>query len=385
MDPLRSNYKYTFENTDGTSKVIDFNNPGKDDYDDKTGHFDKVLHSNLLFDRKTVNHYDKFNRYGWLNPYDQDYITREYLFFTKPDLCIFNNSNYKSAQLIGSLAKSPFFIDAAKRHKRALAQLQYGVKDEVTNSYNPFMTILSNMVTSKLDLQNISSESIQSTPNTYGVALDYRSHSFKSDYQFDFSLSFTDTAYLDLYTMVKAYDEYMRKLKLGEISVSDAPSQYKQYITDMIIPEQFSVYKFLVGSDGETIIYYAKATGVYFTDVPRAEFSDPGNDGFKYSLNFHANFVEDMNPFIIKEFNTISPGDAYSDNFYPVYDMDTGLINNEFARYPTIISISDSRSDRRNVPIDYRLKWTDDAKSINNKSNNTDLLEKIYNYFMKNS
>ena len=28
MDPLRSNYKYTFENTDGTSKVIDFKESG---------------------------------------------------------------------------------------------------------------------------------------------------------------------------------------------------------------------------------------------------------------------------------------------------------------------------------------------------------------------
>ena len=345
MDPLRGDGTITYENTRNGSFTTGVN------------HMRMVMHQNLLFDKDEIKWYSHFNRYGYIDPYNTDQVLKEFLFFTKPDLYIFDGDriNGSKISLNPSLSIIPFFSEAAYRHPQALAQLQYGIKDD-NGVYNPFMALLSNSVTSKLDLPAIQSEFNQSTPNIYGTTIDYRSHSIKSDNAFDFTLSFLDTAYLEIYTMVKAYDEYMRLQKLGDIEYND---KYKQYIIDRIIPEQFSVYKFLIGSDGETILYYAKATGVFFTDVPRSDFSDPGNDGFKYSLSFHANFIEDNNPMILNEFNLITPASSKGP-YIDVYNSQG--VNNSWARYPRIVKaeeIYDRRVSRRGTHRDYRLKWTD--------------------------
>lgn len=381
MNPLGNYDGKMIYSTDNINKTIQINK------------IDKIMHQHLLFTMEEADWYSKFNRYGWLDIYTTDQVCKEYLFFTKPDLFIFDTENYNNAYLNNSLSCIPFFRDAALRYKHALAQLQYSLRDE-NGLKNPFMCILSNAVTGKMDLPGISADMQQATNNIYGVSLDYRSNSIKSDYAFDFSLSFADTAYLEIYTMVKAYDEYMRMQKMGEIKLDEKSNKrddkrksmyntYKQYVIDRIIPEQFSVYKFIVGSDGETILYYAKATGVYFVDVPRSDFGDPGNSGFKYSLSFHANFIEDNNPLILSEFNMITP--AAPKNYLPVSDSDG--INNEWAKYPIITyataSNGDRRVSRRRIVKDYRLSWTNsrlDKSSGNAYKNNALLLLPSYSY-----
>lgn len=338
-------YNYTDKNGNAANKNIPIS------------YLEQTLANNKLFPENKLDYYNKFNRYGFIDPYHHESVCTEYLFFTKPDLCIYGESTDNagriySANLNSSLASIPFFVDANKRNGPALRQLQYSVKD-TSGVHNPFMYLLSNSLTSKLDLPGISSESKESTSNIMGTSIQYRGHSMKSDNGYDFSLSFSDTAYLEIYTIVKAYDEYMRLVKTGEV----APM--RKYITNRIIPEQFSIYKFLISEDGETILYYAKLTGCYFTDVPRDSFGDPGNDGFKFSLSFHAQFVEDNNPMILEEFNRLSPGKSattYSD----VYDFNAQNVKNDWKRWPKIVaaySTDDKRVARRGTKKDYRMKW----------------------------
>lgn len=355
MDPL---------NGDNTLKYDDLGNG--EDATFEVSNLTRALHQNRIFKPNEIAWYDYFSRYGYIDPYDTDQVLKEFLFFTKPDLYIFNGNNYNNCTLNSSIKNIPFFKEAATRHKDALLQLQLGIKDH-HGVRNPFMALLTNAVTSKLDLPAIQSETNQSTPNVYGVTIDYRSQSFKSDNAFDFTLSFSDTAYLEIYTMVKAYDEYMRMQKMGEISLTNSKDgtyreRYKKYVLAHILPEQFSVYKFLIGSDGETILYYAKATGVYFTDVPRSDFGDPGDQGFKYSVGFHANFVEDNNPLILTEFNHITKAAKTST---PLDVFNGAGVNNSWARFPYIALASASNGDkrvmRRGTSTDYRLKWTQSA------------------------
>ena len=337
----------------------------------KKDDFTKLTHSNLIFDTRDKIWYKSFNRYGWINLLDTDTVAREYLFFTKPDLYIYDGNTFNNATLNSTFRSNGFFIDVDQRNKDALTSLQYSIKDRNGNK-DPFIRILSNMVISKLDMPRISSETQQSTANVYGSIISYRSHSFKSDYGYDFSLTFRDSRYLDIYNMVKAYDEFMRHSKMGEIDYGfdynskgsgdthNTAEIYKSYIKAHIIPEQFSIYKFIVGSDGETIIFFAKYTGVYFVDVPRDEFSEPDtSNGFKYSVSFHANFVRDMDPLIITEFNKLSLGSDLDSDYLPVYNKDSGNINNEPALYPRVVVVkNDKRTMRRNTSFDYRLKWT---------------------------
>lgn len=330
MDPLNKNYKIN-------------------DYYDENGntvsisHMKEVLAANKIFADSDADWYNKFNRYGWIDLVNTDTLCTEFLFFTKPDLRIFRNPSYKTAVLTNELNTIPFFRDAVKRNRDALLQLNYSVPDK-NGVKNPFMYLLSNAVTSKLDLPTISASAQESTPNIYGTTLNYRSHSMPSDINYDFSLSFIDTRDLEVYTMVKAYDEYMKLLKLGEVT------PLKKYIISRCVPEQFSIYKFIIGSDGETILYYAKLTGVYFTDVPRSDFGDPGSDGFKYSLSFHAQFVEDNNPLIISEFNKISPHPKNSKLVGP-YNHSLGIVDNVFVSYPRIKLI------KRGSKYKYVMKW----------------------------
>ena len=371
MDPIRGDSTYRVTNSRGIAENIaatDFTE------EQRKNAMNQLMHRNLIFDTVTDKRlwYTHFNRFGWINLLDTDQITREYLFFTKPDLYIYNGNSYKTAVLNNAFADNSFFKEADERHRDGLFELQY----RITNSdgdFDPFMHYFSNCCISRMDLSGIAAESNKSTTNVYGTAIDYRSHSLRSDYAFDFALTFRDTAYLDIYTIAKAYDEYMRALKTGELQfhvpdLQEVESKeensrlyYREnYIYNHIIPEQFSIYKFLIGSDGETILYYAKATGVYITDVPRAEFSDPANDGFKYSLSFHANFVEDSNPNILQDFNTLTLASYDINKFFPVATSEG--INNEPAKYARVFQESDKRSFRRGMSTDYRLKWTNAKK-----------------------
>ena len=367
MEPLKNRARYSITTSNGRTRDL------------IPSSYDKTLQSimerNLIFDMASNKElwYHNFNRYGWINLYDNDQVCKEYLFFTKPDLYIFNATSYtdcRAQQLSPFCLSNPFIRQAAERHPYTLLELQYkipnpdGVKD-------PFMHLFTNRCISKMDLSGIAAENNRSTTNIYGTAVDYRSHSLRSDYAFDFAITFRDSSSLEIYTIAKAYDEYMRMLKQGDIQFHSANnntddskslSYYRQYLFDKIVPEQFSVYKFIVGSDGETILYYAKATGVYMTDVPRADFSDPPNDGFKYSLSFHANFLEDMNPMIIRDFNAISPGSNLASDHLRVVDIDG--VNNAPAKYPYIAKVCDIRSRRRHIDYDFRLKWTNARKSI---------------------
>ena len=373
MNPLRGSGRLGTGN-DAYSKIIDPN------YD---GALQQLMHRNLIFDNVAGNlWYEKFNRFGWINLFDYEQPCKEYVFITKPDLYICNDYNFNQTSSLDNLSEackgSPLIREIYQRNPRILLELQNYVKNPDGIS-DPFMHLIPNHVTSKMDLPGLSAESHKSTPNNYGAGIDYRTHSLRSGYAFDFALSVKDTPTLDIYLLVKAYDEYMRMLRLGEIvtyhstrdgdrekagesdSIKQTLDHYQNYIIHKIMPEQFSVYKFIVGSDGETLLYWAKATGVYFVDVPRSEFSDPPNDGFKYSLSMHANFIEDMNPLILYDFNTITQATTKYDQFFPVYGIDG--INNEAAKYARIFKVShDHRTIRRKVAYDYRIKWTNTSK-----------------------
>lgn len=334
----------------------------------------KTAHSHGIFTRDELNDaiVTKFNRYGYVDPYHTETTVREYLFFTKPDLYIFSpGKTVSGAALNPSLVNIPLFYNMARRQKKVLAQLQYSVKDD-DGTYSPFLAILSNRVTSKMDLPGISADSQESTGNMYGTAIAYRGSSYKSDIGFDFTLSFTDTDSLDIYNMVKAYDEYIRLNKAGLIEYINN-DYYMEYIRARILFDQFSVYKFLVGSDGERILYYAKATGCFFTDVPRSDFGDPGNEGFKYSLSFHANMVEDNNPSILQEFNMITPVPTNNNvTMMDVFSDEDSIMNNEWAKYPCIRQVARNSTTRMNnssVETDYRMKWVESTSAFTGNDN----------------
>lgn len=345
-------------------------NPFKDSgtliYAGKNASIDRMgstMRSNLFppSKEKSKNRHTVFSRWGIVDPFSRQNVLKEFLFFTKPDLRIFKNRN---GELVDELTNVPFFLEMNARYREVLWQLQQ------TDCWykSPFMNLLTNTVTSKLDMPDISAETSTTTNNIMGYNISLRGHSLKSDGGSDFNLSFNDYGTTEVYQMAKAYDSYMRLIQTGEV----AP--FRVYSENNILFDQFSIYKFLVGDDGETILYYAKFTGCYFTNVPRGDFSDPSELG-KCSLGFHAQFVEDSKPEILLDFmRTISKATGDKNDVAKVYNAMDGNVNNNMVWMPYIAiataNTGEARSLRRSTYntqdsyYDYRLKWLASNKKV---------------------
>ena len=323
----------------------------------------QALWANGLYNREDIQWYSKFNRFGYTDPYNSINGTREYLFFTKPDLHIVtpytNNLNPE-------LKNQPYFYELINRYPDIIAQLQQsnGIGDK-----GPFMAILSNAVKNTLDLSAISTTTIDTAANIYGTNYNYRGWGYTSDENVDFSLEFEDTRNLEIYNLVKAYEEYERLKKLGLVSppnIDGATSHngrcFSYYIKNKILHDQFSLYKFVVEEDGETLLYYAKLWGVFFKNVPRDAFSDMSNDStLKYSLDFEAAFLDDLNPTILTDFNQLVLPYINNTKDFPIYNTEKRRMNGGWARMPIISKESKNNSKSWNRPESmkyiYKLKW----------------------------
>ena len=311
--------------------------------------FKDLIHAATLYDRESIEWYDKFNRFGCIDPHNALQNTREYIFITKPDLHIFNDGDH--TLLNPEIENAPIFVDALRRYNKVLQQLQYSTK----GNGSPFANLLSNSITNNLELPGISASSdIETSENIYGTKMFYRKASFSSDEDFEFNLEFEDTKYLEVYMFFKLYDEYERRKYYG--TVTPPNDTYRKF---KILHDQMAMYKFIVGEDGETIIYYAKLYGCYPKGVPRDTFSDlPAAGRLSFTVPFKATFVEDMEPTILSDFNILA-GPLYSvrskanDNKdLPIYNEDLGTVDGTWATVPYITA-----TEGINGTLSYKLKW----------------------------
>jgi hypothetical protein len=316
--------------------------------------YTSIFHSANLYSNREIKNklYNETFRYGMMNPYSAISNAREYLFFTKPDLNIYDTSAnlIPSNNLQDFLANIPFWAELAHYRKdttlKAL-QLSRDVAD-------PFNHLLQNCVISNLDIPGLSSDTIDTPTNMYGVGYSYRGSSEASDDNPEFSLEFKDNRYLDVYTFFKAYEEYETLKHHGVIK----PSDY--YITRKILHDQFSIYKFIVGDDMETILYYGKMYGVMPKSLPRDVFSNPNFDnGLSYSIDFKAAFYEDMKPDILADFNSISAY-AYNSQKYQInpYNQVMGRADTRPAKAAAVIRDTTSATAiNSSTGYVYKLKW----------------------------
>lgn len=301
------------------------------------------VETDLLQDHNIVNKYragfyNKFSRYGYIDPYNIAHKTKEYLFFTKPDLHLFDGG----WSLNPEIRNSTFFANAAITHR----EVAYMLQNSMPSNRLPFIPMLSNAVSSSLDLPGISADYIETAKNVYGTAMHYRGSSFKSDQDFDFSLDFRDSKNLDVYMLFKIYDEYERLKWLGSVS---PPSD--EYIVNKVLHDQFSIYKFIVAEDGMSILYYARVVGVIPTSVPRDSIGNMEGD-FTLPVSFHGKFVYDMDPRILYDFNTLVSSYTRGHSTYDLYNKDTKDNDGRWAHCPIIVPGSSK------IKTKYYLRWT---------------------------
>ena len=309
-------------------------------HDSDTDTHKDIYHSINIFSgtETTKSIFNERYRYGVLNIYQNISTAREVLFFTKPDLAIFGAGDDFTANGFNKvLAKDPFFVDLNNRYPEVLYALQSSCGGRYKEHNCPFNNLLGNMVQSNLDVPSTSAEMIETPANMYGVSYKYRGSSEGGDDNHTFSLEFKDTKYLPVYNFFKAYDLYEIYKHHGIIKPNI------NYIVNKVLHDQYSIYKFILDEDMETIIFYAKYYGVKSVNLPRDVFNSTTYDnGISYSIDFDAAFVEDSNPMILADFNDL----AYDyfkaqPNVIPVFNVNKGVVDMRTAKCAIVVKERD--------------------------------------------
>ena len=333
------------------SRLNKLNQKEKDLRPDKTLG-DALFNSVGLYSKEDIEEarFTRYSRFGRvLDPYGRLNPGREYLFFVKPDLHIvvpgglqvkdipaggnvydIGNFGARSTEasttirahnmtLNPQLQNAPYFVDLLKNHPNTIKELQYSAQSDSVP--DPFIHSLSFGVSSNLPLDSVSTETLDNPATVYGTSYKYIRDSEASDENYSFSLEFVDNKNLDIYHFFKAYSEYHIARKTGFITPPNMSFyQYKRLHNTM------GIYKFIVAEDMETLIYWAYLWGAYPTSVPRDAFQDPSfpdGNGLSFTVNFEAAFIEDMNPVILWQFNSLmapylaSKG-CTTDNWLPI-------------------------------------------------------------------
>lgn len=320
-----------------------------------------LMQSASIMDAHKVDWFNNFTRYGIIDPYNAMSNTREYLFFTRPDLHIVNPSN--PTVISHGLRNNPFFRDFIQRFPELVYQLQSSCS--INRSRNPFMAILSNAVTSGMDLPSISADMIDTPANAYGTRIQYRGVSMKSHENHEFNLEFTDTKYLEVYHLFKAFDEYKSLELLGYLQPSNTIGEdaiWIEYIMNKVLYDHITIYKIVVGEDGTSIVFMGRVTGVVPTGVPRDAFSDMTNmDGQKLTVPWNGFYVRDSDPRIVSDFNRITKRfrDNQTKRDLPLYDMENHRADGRLSKCPYIyINDANVRSPSAHMKMQkYYLKW----------------------------
>lgn len=339
-----------------------------------TDSMNKIRRSNLLYTRNEFAWYEGFNRFGCLDPYNKLQTTRDYIFFTKPDLHIFDvNTN----NLQPVFADNPFFVDMVNRYPYACHQLQRSSKSgNYAIDTSPFMTILSNGITNTLDIDNISASEMDNASNMWGTSISYRKDGWNSDENVEFSLEFEDTKFLEIYYITKIYEEYHRSYVTGNIyppnidgsKIYNDGANFNSYIKNKELHDTFGIWRFVVDEDMESIIYWVYICGAYFNNVPREALNDISNStGLKMTLDFKAFCVEDSNPLSLIHFNKII-NDSYYGGYFtdealnsiiPIYDEDIDGVDGSWATHPYVIKVKADNSwySSKGMKYKYKLVW----------------------------
>lgn len=343
-----------FNNVRFTEKGLIQNVGTGDNFEDggiiKQSVLDEIMESNFIQNSSNMDWLNKFARFGYVDPYNNITPTKEYLFFTKPDLHLFNNKS--TSDLNTEIASNVFFLDEFDRYRHVMEQLQYS-----TNKSKPFMNILCNSVANSLELPSINSLESESNENIYGDKISYRHGSESGDVGFEFSIEFYETKNLEIYHLFKMWDAYYELKTKGIITPPDL-----SYVTNMELHDQISIYKIIVADDMESILFYAKYFGVYPKTLPRDTFGSLDSGQLKLSIDFKASFVIDNRPDIIQDFNQVSLLAAPSGTrFANIYDNENQRVNYKWVGVPYIVFDKSVNNgiDKVGSIGRYKLKWRD--------------------------
>ena len=302
--------------------------------------FDEAVDSTRQALNLTIERLDwfvNFNRYRITHPDYHLTNSRAYIFMTRPDLNIFDETDSAMNESIKNTGDAAFFYEAVLRHSNIAMSL--------TTSFSgahDFIPLVSNTARS-LDVQDMSIKTLEHGETLTGWKLVYGRHDIDSLTAGTFSMNYIDDNMLSVSYMHLIWLTYINGVARGLYS----PKQ--DYVRNGILDYASSLYYFLTDATGENIIFWTKYYGVFPTNYPSSAFSF--NEGSpvhvpEIQIQYSYAFKKDMDPLELAEFNRNSPQNF---SYVPVYNEDTFRCNRTISGPPFI--------DTEDGGITYKLRF----------------------------
>lgn len=338
-------HEYGSGKVDDSDRIVfktDKNNQRPNIFDDKD--LMKNIRSAGLFEPSDMKYRRVFYPFKRIDPHNRVQGTKEYVFFTKPRIPIIVSGSLPDGS---QFAKIPYFKNLYDRGYKEILQ---DLSGSGSGDPSPFIKILTNRISSNIDIPGLQVDIMETAHNLWGTKITYPKTSMSSDENMEFTCEFEETKYLEIYHLFKAWDLYRQMKWWGIISPPDYCIQYK------ILNDHIAVYKFIVGEDGETLLYWCKWTGVFPSSIGRDTFSEIPNEGpLKITVTFKVSgWFEDMEPSILSDFNSlIDNNDKGNRNPWTIWDYTIGGISQENMNTPYLIQGKENLAGYRPVYFEW--------------------------------
>jgi hypothetical protein len=264
--------------------------------------------------------YTKFNRFKVAQPSLYAGKTFSHVFFTRPDINILAggetdkavpaNGDVGAAKLNAEFDIDPTFYYLFNNERRLLMSLTR----DLTRDHD-FNVYLSN-ATESFELSDEFIDTQEHGETLTGYKLQYGKHNIKSNTAGTFNINYSDDRDASIYKMHKAWIEYISKVYRGEATPK------REYIQKKILDYACSAYYFIVGPDGETILFWSKYFGVFPTNTPASAYSWSKGANVtipQFNISYAYAVKEDFNPLSLAELNMNGRMDLkYLKTFEPV-------------------------------------------------------------------
>jgi len=257
---------------------------------------------------------NKFNRFLIAFPETSLPKTFAHVFFTRPDLNLYNES---TGALLDKISNDSFYYFLNKNSPDLLKSLTMSFSS--THDFNPYLSNVAASFGNKDEYIDTGEYGATYT----GWKIKYGKHNINSKNAGEFDITYTDDSNLNVYKIHKAWVEYISRVYRGEFDVK------RSSITSHTLDYACSVYYFLCGPDGETILFWSKYTGVFPTNIPSNAFAWTKGNIVKmpeYAIQYEYSWKEDMSPTSLAEFNLNSSRQSryLHANIYEPNNLGTG-------------------------------------------------------------
>ena len=275
--------------------------------------------------------------------------TNAYIFFTRPDCNFFNENSFELNNTDSNVAGDPFFEYIMAHEPSILRSLtERGAPSQTGHFFNPYLGAAA--ISFEVADEVIKTEN--TAENFVGYKVTYGKNNHESMGAGQVNINYRDGNRLIVYNMHKAWVEYISQVYKGMISSKP------HYIRGRTLDYACSIFYFLTGPDGESIIYGHKYVGVFPTNVPDsfASWTKGSTNGSpEFAISYEYWFRESLSLLNMAEFNILSKnttGGKYE--WIPVFDPASGASSPTWSGVPFIVAHKDKSTNKTTFKLRFR-------------------------------